>query len=180
MPSAPTVATDGSREPQTTALFVAFAGDTVAESLTEEPTDTVREPDTDTIDTGTVTEPPPLTTTVADADFPFDETAVTVAPPAFKAFTTPSDDTLATDGSELDHDTDLSDALPGDTTADNCREPPTDNDTDDGDTDTEDTGTGTGLHVTADSDEDTGTGTGLHVTADSDVSPTFQPIVPPA
>ena len=153
----------GSEEPQTTVLFVAFAGDTVADSLTEEPTDTVFEPDTDTIDTGTVTEPAAFTTTLADALLP-PAFAVTVAEPAFKAFTTPDEDTDATETSELLHDTVLSVALLGDTVADNCREPPTCNDTDDGDTDT----------------DDTGTGTGLHVTADSDVSPTFQPIVPPA
>lgn len=66
--------------PPATALFVAFAGDTVAENLTEEPTDTVREPDTDTIDTGTG--PAAFTTTLTDALLPPADTVI-VAVPAF-------------------------------------------------------------------------------------------------
>ena len=164
VPSDDTVATFGSVEPHVTVLFVAFDGETVAESFVVEPTDTVFEPLTDTIDTGTVTVPAAFTTTEAVADLPFAEETVMVALPAFTAFTRPVEDTVATEGSELFHDTVLSVAFDGETVADSCLELPTVSDREDGDTDTEDTAT-SGV---------------LQVTSESDVSPTFQPTVPPA
>ena len=112
-----TVATEGFDDDQDTALFVAFEGVTVAVKVPVPPTPisiavlSRETPVTDTVGAITVTVHDPYLFVPSVA------VALMVAVPAFTAVTTPDELTVATEGSDDDHDTALFVAFEGVTVA---------------------------------------------------------------